>query len=144
MCSNKVHYLFNGVVSSILLANYAWSIMDYFDDHEKLAKYYWVWIPFFFLLFDAFVLLVAVVRVYRVLRQENVISVHEKYMAMQVILLLLLALGNGFVSLAYLQSSENTFWSWTVNAVIEFIVTLVMLFIMWRVSGKEKVNYKEV
>ena len=68
MCSNWVHYLLNGVVSLLIFANYGWSIMDSFINQDKLEEYYLVWFPFTFILLDAFVLSVAVIRVYRVLR----------------------------------------------------------------------------
>ena len=66
-------------------------------------------------------------------------------MALHVVLLVFLALGNGFVSLVYVTQGKNTLFSWTIYSAIDFLVTGVMLFIMWKVSGKTtQANYVEI
>ena len=73
------------------------------------------------------------------------IFINEKYMALHVVLLVFLALGNGFVSLVYVTQGNNTLFSWTIYSAIDFLVTGVMLFIMWKVSGKTtQTNYVEI
>jgi len=51
----------------------------------------YVWFPLGFVLFMAILLLIAIIRVYRILRDENMGQVNDKYMALHASVLFILA-----------------------------------------------------
>ena len=76
MFSERVQNLLNGAMTFLIFASAVWSIIDRLFNHARTAKYYGLWLPVAFILIDAFVLSMAVFRVYRVLRQQRMIFIH--------------------------------------------------------------------
>ena len=87
--------------------------------------------PLAFMFVDSVLLLVAVIRVWRMFREEGV-SVNEKYMAAHCALLFLLLgfqlFSSGFGLVLHVT---NWFALWTCYHVGIFFVSLLMCFIMW-------------
>jgi len=69
------------------------------------AESYYVWFPLGLITFDAFVLLVAVLRVWRILRRENMVLLNEKYMALHASLMFILA---GATALNFVFLGDNS------------------------------------
>ena len=87
--------------------------------------------PFIFILIDAIVILIAVLRVYRILREESQLSLNEMYIGLHVVLLFVLAAVSLAVYLLRTSDMGSTLWVWFIYQFIDFAVSCLIAFIMW-------------
>ena len=85
----------------------------------------------------AFLLLLAIIRVYRILREENLLMLNTKYMTVHASLLFILAGASTIMYLQYFKDGHKStvdFVIWLGYIFIDFAITCVIAFIMVRVS----------
>ena len=87
---------------------------------------------------DSVVLLIAVIRVQKLLKAGNYMP-NEKYVVLHVVLLVMFSLDQ-FLSFFIVwwagQGLQNSgFWVWTVYHSVLLIVTIMMAYIMWLAAG---------
>ena len=58
--------------------------------------------------------------------------------------MVLLTLVSGFIGLIQVTSEKFTFWSWSIYSATDTVVSVFMLYTMWRLSGKTETNYEEI
>lgn len=124
--------------------NFGYAIYDCMSEKKEALIVTYVWFPLGFVLFMATLLLVAIIRVYRTLRDENLGQLNNKYMTLHASLLFILA---GALTVNYLIYFDNdqtigimgTFIAWIIYISIDFMVTAGIAVIMIRIS-KKKLN----
>ena len=99
----------------------------------------WVWIPTFFILLSAGILLVGVIRVGRILSRERMALLNFKFMALHFIFLFVWSIATFLAFNGNVNALEgNKLWYWTFYSLTNFGVNCFMAFILWRASGKKK------
>ena len=93
-----------------------------------------------FIVTDAFVLLVAVFRVWRVLRNERMVFVNEKFMALHASLLFFVAVAIFLTYYDYFFNGNVNVWYWTSYLVIDQTSSLLIVYILWRASSKPHIK----
>ena len=87
---------------------------------------------------DAGVLMGAVIRVARILKNERMVFLNFKFMALHATFLFIWGLSTFLAYLPYLTDRDSvTLWYWTVFTVINFGVSFFIAFILWIVIGKK-------
>ena len=89
-CSLFMRYVFFFTITALILAVEIASTVSDGKSGQHFSAYY-VWVPLANILFDAIILLIAVIRVWKVLREEAMGFINEKYMAFHAALMFLLA-----------------------------------------------------
>ena len=97
-----------------------------------------VWIPIAFCVINLSVITVAVIRVWIILRAEQTFTLNEKYMAIYVGTLILCGAASLLSHYLTVKRRINLLWLWTIYSTLNFIVGLLMAFILWQVSDKKK------
>ena len=128
----------DAVMSILIAANFAAFIYIAAGDpnidwsHDPGYNTTWTLLPLVFTAIDSVVLLVAVFRVWFLLRNEPDVSMNEGFMAAHGCLLFFLL---GFQGMAfYLSSVRKVSWYyllWTSYHISNFILQVVMCYIMW-------------
>ena len=116
----------------LILANYSYGILDGIYDDLKHDKISWVYFPVFFIIVDAFILLIAVIRVGIILSHYEMVTVNFKFMALHCMFLFLWGLATLLAYLPYIIDMEgDTLWYWTFYSLVDFGVSCFMAFIFW-------------
>jgi hypothetical protein len=142
LCSIKFVNLTNTVMTFIFLANYAAAIGLYWRTKDGGAeRMVNVWLPFLFIMIDSLVLLYAVVRVRRVLKNERMKALSNVQMGFHVSLLFLLSAVQGLFFIGNSQDLHEPFWQGsryfaTTYNVGDTVVSCMIAFIVWSVDSR--------
>ena len=96
--------------------------------------------PLSFIIFDAVILMVSVIRVWRALRQERMVLLNEKFMVLHCVLLFFLASDSLWVFYPLENGGHVGMAIWTGYLIADFIVSCLIAFIMWQVAGKKTIT----
>ena len=128
LCAAWQAWVFFAVMTVLNAINYGYGMVVVSQKINGSLYITNIWFPVFLLNFSAILLLVAVIRVWRILRADNMVTCNEKYMALHSSLLPVLAAALMINYLIYYAENQ------TIDSWISFVTFLVYVLIDLAVS----------
>ena len=118
-CSNGVILAINISVCLLIAIDFFFAGYNDVVNNGAYKIITFIWIPMVFIVTDAFVLLVAVFRVWRVLRNERMVFVNEKFMALHASLLFFVAVAIFLTYYDFIKNTDVNVYYWTSYLLID-------------------------
>ena len=127
------------IVTLCLVANETCEVLIRLHNDQKESLVTQGYFPLGLFLLEAILIAGSVIRVWLVLRSNDMVSMNEKYMALHAVLVFFMAVGSVLNALPV-----NKFWYVVFYQVIDFCAALMIAAIMWKVSMRSKEEQPEL